>query len=359
MAMTDDRDVRDAICYATDAISNKLINDSMFIEKVKNSTENLKDCYYNIDWDRVRGLGEQNVEYMDEICELKLPKISSTAKIPTRDQIREKIILYNNFNRNVNMYSYIYEYACEDGCKIRSECYISVEDDINGVKRDRLLYMAKEELINKVLRHYRKKNEEEYGMTTMQFENLDTALRAMNGNLSIGFNGKCDIAHIYVPLNYLKYFDIKMPTTDFCVSKRKDTGNWIEGLPAIKKIETYNDRVTKVTFIDNTFTKSVCSENDHFDLDVGITICCMKRMMGKDGNKHYNDVIRHAHKVIVENDKKREKEAKEKAERKMKMRKEELKKAAGRLKTKEDQIDTQAQAIVKAHHMLEDERKNG
>ena len=196
-------------------------------------------------------------------------------------------------------------------------------------------------------------------MTTMQFEKFDTALRAMNGNFSIGFNGKCDIAHIYVPLNYLKYFDIKMPTTDFCVSKRNDTGNWIEGLPAIKKIETYNDRVTKVTFIDNTFTKSVCSENDHFDLDVGITICCMKRMMGKDGNKHYNDVIRHAHKVIAENDKKREKEAKEKAERKMKMHKEELKKAAGRLKTKEDQIDTQAQAIVKAHHMLEDERKNG
>ena len=80
---------------------------------------------------------------------------------------------------------------------------------------------------------------EVYNMTTMQFEKFDTALRSMHGNLSIELDGPRDsecIAHIDVPLNYLKYFDIKMPTTDFCVRKRNDTGNWIEVLPAIKKI---------------------------------------------------------------------------------------------------------------------------
>lgn len=197
---------------------------------------------------------------------------------------------------------------------------------------------------------------EVYNMTTMQFEKFDTALRSMHGNLSIELDGPRDsecIAHIDVPLNYLKYFDIKMPTTDFCVSKRKDAGNWIEGLPAIKKIETYNDRVTKVTFIDDTFTKAVCSENDHFDEDVGITICCMKRLFGKDGNRMYNDMIRKAHKVIDENNKKKEAEAKEKAERKLKARKAAGKKAAKKLMAKQEQIDIQAEAIIKAHEELE------
>lgn len=190
-------------------------------------------------------------------------------------------------------------------------------------------------------------------MTTMQFEKFDTALKAMHGNLSIELDGMCDIAHIDVPLNYLKYFDIKMPITDFCVSKRTDTGNWINGLPAIKKIETYNDRVVKVTFIDDTFTKSVCSENDHFDLDVGITICCMKRLFGKDGNRMYNDMIRKAHKVIDENIKKKEAEAKEKAERKLKAKKAACKKATKKLLAKQEQIDIQTQAIIQAHEELE------
>lgn len=196
---------------------------------------------------------------------------------------------------------------------------------------------------------------EVYNMTTMQFEKFDTALRAMHGNLSIELNGPYDserIAHIDVPLIYLKYFDIKMPTTDFDKKKKTD-GDWIEGLPAIKKIETYNDRVTKVTFIDDTFTKSVCSENDHFDEDVGITICCMKRLFGKDGNRMYNDMIRKAHKVIDENAKKKEQEAKEKAERKLKAKKAAGKKALKKLLKKQEQIDIQTQAIIQAHDALE------
>lgn len=268
MAITDDRDVRDAIWYATDAISNRLVNDSMFIEKVKNSTEDLKDCCYDVDCYRVR------------------------------------------------------------------------------------------ELIDKVSKHYNDKySKEEYGMTGSEFKKIENDIRIINGNISLTFDGECDIAHIYVPLNYLKCFDIKMPTTDFCVSKRKDTGNWIEGLPAIKKIETYNDRVTKVTFIDDTFTKSVCSENDHFDEDVGITICCMKRLFGKDGNRMYNDMIRKAHKVIDENNKKKEAEVKEEAERKLRAKKAACNKAARKLLKKQEQIDIQAQAIIKAHRMLEDEQR--
>lgn len=361
MAITDGRDAQDAIWYATDAISNRLHNDSLFIEKPK-------DYCYNINLDNSRGLGEQKVwikgkymEYMDEICELK-----PATKIPTREDIYKKIEMFANYDPPRDECIITYRYKGDDGYVAKSECRIDryLMDNYTPIKykeAERTKCVAINMLTDKVLKHYNNKRcKEEYSMIGSEFMKIENGIRMIRGNLTIEgiTSGDCT-AHIEIPFEYLKYIKVAMPTTDFCVSKRNDTGNWVEGLPAIKKIETYNDRVTKVTFIDDTFTKSVCSENDHFDLDVGITICCMKRMMGKDGNKHYNDIIRHAHKVIVENDKKREKEAKEKAERKMKRRKEELKKAAERLKAKEEQIDTQAQAIVRAHYMLEDERKNG
>lgn len=365
MAITDDRNVRNAIWYVTDAIGNRLQNTSLLIDKLKKSTENLKDCCHNLDCDRVCGLEEQKRYIWEDwnlkeliLPELKVQGIKPSTKIPTREEIEEKFTLYNDFNMNTHMYSYIYEYACEDGYKLRSECHVNAEDAINDVKRDRLLYEVREALTNKVLDHYRKKNEEEYGMTGSEFKKFENDIRMIYGNIVVeGLASNDCTAHIEVPFEYLKYIKVAMPTTDFCVSKGKDTGNWIEGIPAIKKVETYNDRVTKVTFIDDTFTKSVCSENDHFDEDVGITICCMKRLFGKDGNRMYNDMIRKAHKVIDENNKKKEAEAKEKAERKLKAKKVAGKKAAKKLFKKQEQIDIQTQAIIQAHRILEDEQR--
>ena len=225
-------------------------------------------------------------------------------------------------------------------------------DDEDRVRKQRA---AINEVIDKALKHYNDKySKEEYGMTNTELGKIENDIRMINGSLTIEGIDRNDLtAHIEIPFEYLKYIKVAMPTTDFCVSKRKDTGNWIEGLPAIKKIETYNDRVVKVTFIDDTFTKSVCSENDHFDEDVGITICCMKRLFGKDGNRMYNDMIRKAHKVMDENAKKKEQEVKEKAERKLKAKKAACKKATKKLLAKQEQIDIQAEAIIKAHDVLE------
>lgn len=142
-------------------------------------------------------------------------------------------------------------------------------------------------------------------------------------------------------------YDMIGKTIDW-TKQNKENEDWIIGLPYIEKVETYNDRVVKVTFIDGTFTKAVCSDNDHFDLDVGITICAMKRVFGKNGNRHYNNYIRHAHAVIEANDKLIEEEARKKAEARMKRRKLELKRAAKKLKEKEEQIDIQKQAILRA-----------
>lgn len=122
-------------------------------------------------------------------------------------------------------------------------------------------------------------------------------------------------------------------------------------LPKIANIEMYNDRVVKVTFDDGSFTKSVCQENDIFDLDVGITVCLMKKMLdsGKgDGTRIYNDIIRDAHKLI--NDKENEKieQQMEKEKQNKKKRKAQMKRQAKKLKAKEEAIDIQKQAFVRA-----------
>ena len=117
----------------------------------------------------------------------------------------------------------------------------------------------------------------------------------------------------------------------------------------IQNIETYNDRVVKVTFVDNTFTKSVCSKNDHFDLDVGITICLMKKLLGgTNPTKAYNDLIRQAHKVM-EDKALIEKKTKEAiAEEKKRQKKIEEKKAKRKQQRIDEYKDIHKQAFVEA-----------
>lgn len=340
-----------------------MLNDPLFIEKIKNSTENLKNCCYNIDLDNVRGLGEQ-LQYAWEnwkLKELRLPELKvqeskPSTKIPTREEIYNRITFFSETHPDTNEIKIMYQYTFDNGMHAVTEAIIDADklyssDDYRITKETKAI----NKLIDMVLDHYNDKySKEEYGMTGAECKKIENDIRMIKGDLTIEGITRDDLtAHIEVPFEYLKYIKVAMPTTDFCVRKRNDAGNWIEGLPAIKKIETYNDRVTKVTFIDDTFTKSVCSENDHFDEDVGITICCMKRLFGKDGNRMYNDLIRKAHKVIIENVKKKEAEAKEKAERKLKAKKAACKKATKKLLAKQEQIDIQTQAIIQAHDALE------
>ena len=119
-------------------------------------------------------------------------------------------------------------------------------------------------------------------------------------------------------------------------------------IPFVDRVETYNDRVVKVTFIDGTFTKSVCSKNDAFDLDVGITICLMKRWLGKDGNRLYNNLIRNVHKRMDQKERLAKKEKELRAEIREKERKMKAKKAAKKEKTRQEQIEIQKQAYIDA-----------
>lgn len=357
-----------------------IINDSLFMEKLRKSTEYLKDCCYNIDDTFTKAVCSEN-DHFDEdvgitICrmnawedwnlkELRLPKLKvpeskPITKIPTREEIEKKIKHWHMQDIFTDCFVFHHRYTCEDGYKVESQYSIPTQafcmpTSLDYENKERKHRAAINEVIDKVLKHYNDEySKEEYGMTGAECKKIENDIRMIKGDLTIEGITRDDLtAHIEVPFEYLKYIKVAMPTTDFCVSKRKNVDDWIEGLPAIKKIETYNDRVTKVTFIDDTFTKAVCSENDHFDEDVGITICCMKRLFGKDGNRMYNDLIRKAHKVIIENVKKKEAEAKEKAERKLKAKKAAGKKAAKKLLKKQEQIDIQAQAIIQAHDALE------
>lgn len=122
-------------------------------------------------------------------------------------------------------------------------------------------------------------------------------------------------------------------------------------LPKIVNIEMYNDRVVKVTFDDGSFTKSVCQENDIFDLDVGITVCLMKKMLddGKgNGTRIYNDIIRDAHKLIEDKENEKIEKQLEKEKLKKKAHKAMMKKQAKKLKAKEEAIDIQKQAYIRA-----------
>lgn len=123
----------------------------------------------------------------------------------------------------------------------------------------------------------------------------------------------------------------------------------------VKSVDVYNDKVVKVTFDDGSFTKSVCSDNDHFDVDVGITICLLKKLLGKNPNREYAKLIRDIHKVMDKNEKEKQKAKDEKDRQKKLHRKAELKKAANHLKWKREMIDIQKQAIIEADKYLSEE----
>lgn len=67
----------------------------------------------------------------------------------------------------------------------------------------------------------------------------------------------------------------------------------------ITDVQSYNERAVRVWFSDNTSETAVCSPDDVFSLETGITICVMKKLLG--GTKAYNKLIRNALKTMNAN----------------------------------------------------------
>ena len=101
------------------------------------------------------------------------------------------------------------------------------------------------------------------------------------------------------------YFDgplIAKPVDNYMKNNNSDKTNkedkemsYTRGNVQITKIVTHNDLVTIVYFSDGSFTKAICSEKDTYDLDVGIQVCIMKKMLGE---KRYFKTMEYAHKLI-------------------------------------------------------------
>lgn len=123
-------------------------------------------------------------------------------------------------------------------------------------------------------------------------------------------------------------------------------------MPLIKDVQVKNDRVIIVYFADGDHTKAILSKNDTFNLEQGISICLMKKILadgtGCDGNNVYNKVVNYGLKMYNRKQKEAAKAKaaadKAKAEADAKIARQKAKKAAKR----EEQINTQAEAFRRA-----------
>ncbi len=101
-----------------------------------------------------------------------------------------------------------------------------------------------------------------------------------------------------------------------------------KSLPKVTDVQTYGNKVVKVTFSDGTFTKAVKDDDDDF-LTAGIAICYLKKMLAADAKystNAFNKVLTKILKVMDKNRKAAEKKKKDEAEAKAKRLAKEAKK---------------------------------
>lgn len=120
----------------------------------------------------------------------------------------------------------------------------------------------------------------------------------------------------------------------------------------ITDYKVIKDTVVIVTFADGTKEKAVCSPNDEFNLERGIEICVLKKMLG--GTKQYNSLIKSALKKVNEIDANKQKEAEEKELEKRRKAKAAERRAKRKEKKRQEQVDMQAEAFLKGMKMYDE-----
>lgn len=255
--------------------------------------------------------------------------------IPSENVIRSSIIMRIDESYSDDTVTYMFEYKdkiFKDEQKIRL-CRKIERGRFDDAVTALLITKWKEEMVEEVKEYYKKR-----------LNNIDlTNLTSVNGTAtasdiikeekSMPFTSNLNEFVIQVPYGYRPY---TIGSGSYTV------------VPAIEKIEIYNERVVKVTFKDGTFTKSICAENDIFDVDTGITICLLKKMLGKNGHKIYNNMIRDAHKLMNEQENKKIEKQMAKEEARKKQKEIEMKQKGKKMKAKEEAIDIQKQAYIRA-----------
>jgi len=171
-------------------------------------------------------------------------------------------------------------------------------------------------------------------------------LNAAGGHFSM--EGSTDVnpmVKIEIPYNMLYHLHI-----DGDGSTPRETN---QRIPAIRNIQTFNDRVVQVTFIDGSQTKCVCGKDETFDLYEGIAFCLFKRFLGKErGHKHFNDLMRYAFKKLDEQEKTKKRVAEIKAENKRREEKKKLQAQRRKAKKREEKIGIFVEALKRNRQAL-------
>lgn len=107
---------------------------------------------------------------------------------------------------------------------------------------------------------------------------------------------------------------------------------------SVTQVNAYNNKVVIVRFSDGTFTKSVCSDNDNFDLDIGISLCILKKYINDFtyGHMNYPKLMRNIHKMMDLQAEDRKKQLEEKQERRKAQANREAKNKAKRVRKAEE-----------------------
>lgn len=118
-------------------------------------------------------------------------------------------------------------------------------------------------------------------------------------------------------------------------------------------IEIVPNKVVKVVFYDGTIEKVVCHEDDTFSLEMAITICMAKKLYG--GTAAYNKAVRNGMKIFKKKLewKQKVREDQERVAKKKQKRKEYL--ARREARRREEQIEIQKEAYIRAMKELNDD----
>lgn len=138
---------------------------------------------------------------------------------------------------------------------------------------------------------------------------------------------------------YAKYFRDGHSTSDKLI------------MPDIQDVKVY-ENVVIVMFADNTKTKAVLDPEDCYSLEQGISICITKKLLGEDGSNIYNKLIKRAFNVIKQNEKDAKADEKKKAEEKAKKESIAAKYQKKKLKKREEAIEIQKEAYIRAMREL-------
>lgn len=123
-------------------------------------------------------------------------------------------------------------------------------------------------------------------------------------------------------------------------------------------------KVVIVTFADKTKEKAVLADDDTYSLEQGISICLMKKLLGKEtsfGGSLYNKLIKRAMDVMEANEKaaadavakaEADKAKAEKQAKKQKERREKYEAAA-----REYEIGIQTEAYLRAYNQIKEEKQ--